>query len=376
MVTRLCVALYGLKQGTLKWYKCLCSELRTLGFHRTEADWGIFIACIGCEILLLTSHIDDCTVTGSSKELVHNFKAKMGTHFKITDLGPIHWLLGIKVTWDQDRRTLSISQEPYIEAILAKYNFVDAKPISIPMDPNAQLSMNQSPTSTTDIAMMKLVPYRSALGLLMYLTAGTQPDIAFAISTLAQYIENPGLAHWEVLKRVYHYLVGMKKWSLTYGMERKGLSGYADADGASQEHRHAISGYAFLVDGGAISWGSRKQELATLSTTEAEYVAATHTVKEIIWLRCLIGELFSPLTNLTLLYSDNQSAIALMKDGNYHARTKHIDIRYHFIHFTIDKDSICLLYCPTGDMVADTLIKALPSIKAKHFAFELGLHFV
>jgi hypothetical protein len=152
--------------------------------------------------------------------------------------------------------------------------------------------------------------------------------------------------------------------------------GYADADGASQEHRHAISGYTFLVDGGAISWGSRKQELVTLSTTEAEYVIAMHTVKEIIWLRRLIGELFGPLTNPTLLYSDNQSAIALMKDGNYHARMKHIDIRYHFIHFTIDQDSICLLYCPTGDMVVDTLTKALPSIKAKHFAFELGLRSV
>ena len=149
-------------------------------------------------------------------------------------------------------------------------------------------------------------------------------------------------------------MVGTKKWLLTYGTEQKGLIGYADADGASQEHCHAISGYAFLIDGGAISWGSRKQELVTLSTTEAEYVAATHAAKEIIWLCRLLGELFGPLTNPTLLYSDNQSAIALTKDGNYHARTKHIDIRYHFIRFTIDKGSIHLLYCPTGDMVADT----------------------
>jgi hypothetical protein len=103
MVPCLCMALYGSKQGALKWYKCLCSELRTLGFHRTEADWGIFIAHIGHEILLLTSHIDDCTVTSSLKELVHNFKAEMGTCFKITDLGPISWLLGMKVTRDWDR---------------------------------------------------------------------------------------------------------------------------------------------------------------------------------------------------------------------------------------------------------------------------------
>ena len=185
-----------------------------------------------------------------------------------------------------------------------------------------------------------------------------------------------GLAHWEVLKQVYRYLVGMKKWSLTYGMERKGLIGYADTDGALQEHHHTISGHAFLIDGRAISWASRKQELITLSTMEAKYVAATHTVKEVIWLHRLIGELFHPLKLPTLLYSDNQSAITLTKDSNYHAHTKHIDIRYHFIRFTIDKGSICLLYCPTEDMVADTLTKALPSIKAKHFASELGLRSV
>ena len=100
VVARLRVALYGSKQGALKWYQCLCAELQSLRFHRTEANWGIFISRIGHEILLLASHVDDCTVTGSSKELVHEFKAKMGTRFKITDLGPISWLLGMKVTQD------------------------------------------------------------------------------------------------------------------------------------------------------------------------------------------------------------------------------------------------------------------------------------
>lgn len=132
---------------------------------------------------------------------------------------------------------------------------------------------------------MRQVPFRAALGSLMYLAIGTRPDIAFVVSTLAQFTENPGWTHWEVLKHIYWYLIGTKAWSLTYGTESKGLEGYTDANGASQEHRHAISGYAFLVDGAAISWGSRKQELVMLSTTEAEYVAATHAAKEAIWLR-------------------------------------------------------------------------------------------
>jgi hypothetical protein len=117
----------------------------------------------------------------------------------------------------------------------------------------------------------------------------------------------------------------------------------------------------------------KKQELVTLSTAEAEYVAATHAAKEALWLRRLIDEIFQPLDKPVTLYSDSQSAIALTRDGSYHARTKHIDLRYHFIRFVVQNGSIKLIYCPTDDMTADILTKALPNIKVKHFAMSLGL---
>ena len=207
----------------------------------------------------------------------------------------------------------------------------------------------------------------------MHLAVGTRPDIAFAVSTVAQFSTYPGLIHWEAVKRIYRYLIGTKKLALTFGMGKRGLEGFTDADGASQEHWHAITGYAYILDGGAISWASKKQELVTLSTTEAEYVAATHAAKEGVWLCRLIGEVFHPLLHPTPLYSDNQSTIALTKDGSFHACMKHIDIRYHFIRFAVDNHTFHLIYCPTDSMVADTLTKALPSIKAKHFAASLGL---
>ena len=178
---------------------------------------------------------------------------------------------------------------------------------------------------------MKNIPYREAMGSLMYAVMGTRPDIAFAVSTVAQFLDNPRWAHWEAVKRIFRYLRGMQNLELVYGGVRRGLVGYTDVDGASQEHRRAISGFVFLVDGGAITWSSKKQELVTLSTTEAEYVAATHAAKEAIWIRRLIGEIFHPLSMLTTLFSDSKSAIALTQDGHYHAHTKHIDIRYHFI---------------------------------------------
>jgi hypothetical protein len=126
-----------------------------------------------------------------------------------------------------------------------------------------------------------------------------------------------------------------------------------------------------MVDGGVVSWMSKKQKIVTLSTMEAEYMAATHAAKEAVWLCHLIGEIFSSVKYPITLHSDKKSAIALATGGQYHTRTKHIDIRYHFICYTIEAGSIKLVYCPTDQQTADTLTKALPSIKAKHFAHAM-----
>jgi len=154
---------------------------------------------------------------------------------------------------------------------------------------------------------------------------------------------------------------------------KRELRGFSDADGSMAEDRRAISGYAFIINSGAVSWSAKRQEIVSLSTTESEYVAATHAAKEALWLRSLIQQLFNSKLNATTLFCDNQSAIKLSKDHQYHARTKHIDIRYHFIRWIIEQGSIKLIYCPTEDMLADALTKALPSVKVKHFAIQFGL---
>ena len=172
----------------------------------------------------------------------------------------------------------------------------------------------------------------------------------------------------------FRYLKGTKELWLTYGGQQKDLKGYANADGSLS--RHANSGYAFLLHGGAVSWAAKRQEIVSLSTNESEYVAVTHASKEVLWLRSLIIQLFNVKLEPTTLFSDNQSAIALTKDHQYHPRTKHIDIRFLFIRCIIKNGSIHLIYCPTEDMLADTLTKVLPSPKVKHFAVELGLALV
>ena len=142
------------------------------------------------------------------------------------------------------------------------------------------------------------------------------------------------------------------------------------------KHRRAISGYVFMVNGGAVSWSSKKQELVTLLMTEAEYVAQTHTAKEAVQIHCLFMELFGPIDGPTTLFSDSKSDISLTHNSHYHAHTKHINIHYHFICYIIEAGTIKLVYCSTDDMTANMLTKALPSMKAKHFASALGLSMV
>ncbi|KIN99446.1 hypothetical protein M404DRAFT_30492 [Pisolithus tinctorius Marx 270] len=199
-VGKLNVALYSSKQGALRWYQKLCTTLADLGLTRAHAGWGVFYGHIGSEILILASHIDDCTVTGSSPSLIRSFKQEISTRFKISDLGPISWLLGMKVTWNREARTISLSQQSYIEAILMKYNLADCKPAAILMDPGIKLSHGEILQPAEEAACMKNVPYCAAVGSLMHLAVGTCPDIAFAVSTVTQFNNAPNMTHWEAMK--------------------------------------------------------------------------------------------------------------------------------------------------------------------------------
>jgi hypothetical protein len=307
-----------------------------------------------------------------TKAIIKAIKDGLRKHLEIHDMGEIHWMLGLKIKRNRELRTLSISQRSYIDSIVTRYGFKDAKPLSIPIVANSTLSRNDCPTTTSDIGKMAGRPYHEAVGSLMYAAVGTRPDISYAVGQVARFSDNPGFAHWEAVKRIFCYLKGTRDHGLVYGEKEHSISGYTDADGMSNEDRHAISGYAFLIDGGAVSWSSKRQSLVMLLTTEAEYVAATHAAKEAVWLREFISEVFNP-QGLMTLHSDSQSAIALTRNEQIHPRTKHIDIRFHFIHYIVEAGKIVIDYCPTEDMVANTLTKALPSAKAKHFASALGL---
>ena len=153
------------------------------------------------------------------------------------------------------------------------------------------------------------------------------------------------------------------------------MFGYTDADwGGDQVDRRSTTGFAFLFGGGAVSWSSKKQRTVALSSTEAEYMAATQATKEAIWFRRLLKEIGYFTSNIpTTIFADNQGCIALAKNLAYHARTKHIDVQHHFIREKVEDGEIELIYCSTKEMVADILTKSISRDKLQKFTEGLGL---
>jgi len=146
-VVKLHKSIYGLKQAGKKWYDSLSRSLADIGFQKSEADPAIFYAHAGGDVIILTIHVDDCTITSSSISLQEVFKARIGTKFKLTDLGAISWLLGFAITRDRATCTISLSKHAYISTILRHFNFEDCKPLAMPMDLNTQLMKEQCPTN-------------------------------------------------------------------------------------------------------------------------------------------------------------------------------------------------------------------------------------
>ena len=310
--------LYGLKQSGREWYKCLSTALSSIGFQKSCSDAAVFFRHGEKGHAIIGVAVDDLTITAPNLSIIQGIKDNLNDIFKMKDLGEIHWLLNLKIERDFTDKSISISQETYIDKIVKKFNLQDAKDCATPLDPNIKLSKDQCPDSDEEKKTMAKIPYRQAIGSLMWATVATRPDIAFAVSVLSQFLENPGRVHWEAVKRVLRYLKSTKNKKLILGKRTEGLVGQADADWASQDHCHSISAYIFQIDGGPISWSCNKQAIVALSSTEAEFIALTHATKEAMWMKNFITEVFQPLKFPIKIYSDNQSAITISYGNQQH----------------------------------------------------------
>ena len=226
---------------------------------------------------------------------------------------------------------------------------------------------------------MQGIPYAEGIGSILWPVMISRPDCAFPVSTLAQFVQNLARIHWEALKRVMVYLGSTKALWLTFGggpLAKPITKGYCDADWAGQPHRHSISGYSFHLGLGAVSWSSKKQYIIALLSTESKYIALAHSVKEGVWLRYLISEILDTKPTTMGVNCDNQGAIALTKDNKFHQRSKHIDIRYHYICEAVEDEQIKVSYIPTDQNPANIFTKPLPKTKFRQFVGMLGLRAV
>ena len=243
-----------------------------------------------------------------------------------------------------------------------------------PLDPNIKLQPNPDGNEGN-----RSNSFARLLGELQYLANSTRPDLAFAVNRLAAYTANPSLQHVMALKRILRYLAGTKNLGITYSKASTDpnnsnyFSGFADAAYANHDDHKSTSGYVFSAAGGAITWKSKKQTTIALSSTEAEYVALSEAGREACWLRNLFEELGYPQENPILIKGDNDSSISMAKNQQFHSRSKHIAIRWHWVRELIEQGLITIESCRDPQQTADILTKALPRPKHRQHTSEMGL---
>lgn len=367
-VWKLRKALYGLKQAGREWYNLLADTFRTLGFRQLASEPCLYVHD-ELHVRAITV-VDDILLSGPTPQVIETILTGLEQHFKLKRLGNVRTFVGLQISRNRERRTISIGQEPYARDILLRYNY-SSRPLRQPFPVGYRFD--------PDAPQFDRATYQSAVGSLMFLMVATRPDLAFAMSTVSRHMSNPNESHWKAIEHILRYVAGTSAATLTLGGSGT-LVGFADASFADDASTgRSTSGYIFLFGNGAISWSSKRQHCVALSTTEAEYMGAAHATKEAVWLLNLLDELgcctsthnnsIRPLR----LYGDNSGALALSASPVFRSRTKHINVRYHYIREAILRGDIDYAQVSTNEMIADALTKPVAADALNQFKRTIGL---
>ena len=373
-------ALYGLKQSARQWQQYLTNILAKYGFKSLISDTAVFIN--STKPIILAIHVDDILVLAKDLSYIKELYNQLAdSKLEVSNLGEAKEFLGIEIIRDRANKTLTITQKGFINKILNKYNKTSLKPKSNPLQLGVKLERFLENAPKEDINK-----YQQEIGSLIYITTFTRPDLAFPINYLARFMANPSKDHLKALDIIWAYLLNTKDYGLEYNFQSTPLNlvGYSDADcGGDSISRRSTTGIIFLLGTNkdkpiALNWLSKLQKTVALSSCEAEYMALKEAVKENLYLNNLIKELPYYIRDLfdkeiKTIYTDSQSAIELAKNPLYHARTKHVDIRYHFVREKVLSDEIILKYHPTQSLLADGLTKPISNPKWLEFIQGLGL---
>lgn len=362
-VCRLRKALYGLKQSSRVWNNQLDQALKKFGLEQSKVDPCLYFRIDGENMIFVTIYVDDFMIFTNNAKLKQKLKSFLHNCFKMKDLDEANFCLGLRITRDRKNGKLWVDQEHYVDSILQRFNMANCHPVSTPAEANVKLDKSMSPTTPEETREMKEVPYQEAVGCLTYLAQTTRPDISFAVNQVSQFNANPGRTHWNAVKRIMRYLRGTRSSRLTYSKERcADLVGYTDADwGGEPDSRKSTTGYVFTFMGGAVSWNVKRQPTVALSSCEAEYVALSRTVQEALWWHHFQSQIFG--VRAIPIRCDNQSAICIARNQGYNPRTKHMDIKHHFVRDVLDQGVVELGYVNTKQQPADGFTKALVNQK-------------
>jgi len=364
-VYKLAKALYGLKQAPRAWYERLKSFLVRSGYVMGKVDKTLFVKHVGNDFLLVQIYVDDIIFCGSSNALVSEFSSCMSREFEMSMMGELTYFLGFQIK--QSSEGIFLHQAKYTKDLLKKFEMQDCKPITTPMGTTSSLDPDE------DGEPVDQKEYRSMIGSLLYLTA-SRPDIHFAVCLCARFQASPRASHRQAVKRIMRYIKSTIDFGLWYSSSSTlALLGYSDADFAGcRIDRKSTSGNCFFLGSSLVAWSSRKQSSVAQSTAEAEYVSAASCCSQLLWMRSTLAD-FGLVFDRVPLFCDNTSAINIAKNPVQHSRTKHIDVRYHFLRDNVEKGNIALEFVDSAAQLADILTKPLDRSTFERLRSELGM---
>ena len=312
---------------------------------------------------------------GKCRDAVHHMTTLITNRFETRVEGQPSKFLGIGIEIDSNVGEIRLHSTRMINHLLQTFGLSNARPASTPLPPGTVLYKGTKAQLEPDVDMSN-IPYRQLVGSLLHIANTTRPDIMFATTILSRFLDSPGPPHWEAAKQVLRYLGTTRNLGIVF--RRSGnpeLLGYTDADFANDvSTRKSVSGFVFLLAGGPISWASKKQSIVAQSTLEAEYVAMSTTVREAVWLRRMYAEVFNtPRAAPTNIFGDNQGALLLAGKDVINAKTKQVEIRYHFTREKVQDGSVRFSYICSLNQIADIMTKSLGRGKHTDIVSMMGM---
>jgi hypothetical protein len=310
-------------------------------------------------------YVDDIVFGGSSNSLVARFAEDMSREFEMSMMGELQFFLGLQIK--QSKEGTFVHQAKYTKDIVRKFKMEDSKAMMTPMSTTTALDADEEGEHVDQ------KEYRSMIGSLLYLTA-MRPDIQFSVCLCARFQASSRTSHRQAVKRIFRYLRRTPDFGLWYSASSSlALHGFSDADFAGcRLDWKSTSGTCQFLGSSLVSWSSRKQWSVAQSTTEAEYVAVASCCSQLLWISYTMSDFGEEYTYVPL-QCDSTSAISVAKNPVLHSKTKHIEVRYHFLRDHVEKGKIALIHVPTHDQLADIFTKPLDQATFTRLRGELGV---